>query len=514
VRRLLPSALALAVTAAFLVGSPASAVRGTPGGSAGSSAAAHRAAVATLARVQALLDGPGATHRSRPARPVDATMALRNLWRARPDLTGSERAAADRLLRRGGAAAATSDSFGGPYECQGAFCVHWLTAGPDAAPPTDADVNGIPDQVDTTLATLNQVLAVEHGTLGFRAPLPDTAANPGPPSCRPAVLTPCGDDPTPALDVYLEDLGSQGVYGFCSVNDPSSSSREQPAFCALDNDFATNQFGAVPLNALRVTVAHELFHAVQYAYDAGEPRWFMEGSAVWMEDVVFNAINDYLQYVPVSPIRRPLTPFTNDGQFGVYGSFTIFKFLTSYLRDPNAVRQAWDAASIERGHTALQSVVLTLTAHHQTPRLAFATFGAWNTLPAGSYPEASTYRPAGAWHLKTLKKGARKAGTWKVRLVPLSNAPAVLLPGRSLSKHSKVRITVKGPDVAAGGAATLQVRYRSGAVSLRQFGLNRKGDRTRTVTFNPKKVSSVVVVLTNGATSGPARAYSISAKAS
>jgi hypothetical protein len=512
VRRLLAPALALAVTAAFLVGSPASADRGAPP----SDSASHRAAVATLDRVQRLFGAQSAA-RSAPGRAVDATMELRDLWRARPELTGADRTAADRLLSRGGRVAAAADgpdSFGGPYECQGAFCVHWLTAGADAVPPTDADANGIPDQVDTTLATLNSVLGVEHNTLGFRAPLPDTAANPGPPSCRPDLIVGCGDDPTTALDVYLEDLGSQGIYGFCSVDDPTSSARQQPAFCALDNDFSTRQFGAVPVNALRVTVAHELFHAIQYAYDDGEPRWFMEGSAVWMEDVVYNAINDYLQYVSVSPIRRPLTPFTNDGQFGVYGSFTIFKFLTSYLRDPNAVRQAWNAASVEGRHTALQSVVQTLAAHHKTPRLAFATFGAWNTLPSHSYPEASTYRPAGVWHLKTLTKRAKKAGTWRIHVAPLANAPVVLLPGRTLSKHSRVRITVNGPYVASGGAATLQVRYRSGAVSLGQLGLNKKGDRTRSVTFNPKKVGAVVVVLSNGATSGPARAFSISAKAS
>jgi hypothetical protein len=490
--------------AAFLIGPPASADRG---GSA-HDRALHTRATAALHEVQALFGTPDRSARTAgPTHRVDATLAIRDLAQLRSYLSGADRAAADALLSRDGAAGAQDDPSN--YLCDPAFCVHWRPTGPDAPPAVDVNpANGVPDQVDLVLSTMEHVRSVENGQYGFRLPLADAGEDgPAGDACQATLFSGCPVDPNTKFDVYLQNLGPQ-VYGACF---PVRTSRKTPAFCALDNDFA--EFGTDPVKALQVTAAHEYFHAVQFAYDQGEARWFMEGSAVWMEDVVYNGINDYLQYVPVSPIRRPFTPFTTNGQFGVYGSFTIFKFLTSYLRDPNAVRQAWNAASIEGRRTGLQAITLTLTAHHRTPRLAFAIFGAWNTLPNGSYPEAASYRPAAVWKIKTLGKRSKKAGTWRIHLAPLANAPVVLQPGRTLSKHSKVRISVNAPNVRGGGAATLQVRYRDGRVSLRQFGLNKKGDRTRSVVFNPKKVGAVIVVLTNGAASGPAKTFRISAKA-
>jgi hypothetical protein len=37
---------------------------------------------------------------------------------------------------------------------------------------------------------------------------------------------------------------------------------------------------------LKVTAAHEFFHAVQFAYDIGEDGWLMESTATWMEEHV------------------------------------------------------------------------------------------------------------------------------------------------------------------------------------------------------------------------------------
>ena len=49
--------------------------------------------------------------------------------------------------------------------------------------------------------------------------------------------------------------------------------------------------------AIRVTVAHEFFHAIQYGYTNWDDQWWEENTAVWMEDEVFDQINDYLHYL-------------------------------------------------------------------------------------------------------------------------------------------------------------------------------------------------------------------------
>ena len=61
------------------------------------------------------------------------------------------------------------------------------------------------------------------------------------------------------LDIYLEDLGDDGLYGYCTSDARRSRRRAATttwAYCAFDNDYAefpTN----TPLENLRVTAAHE-----------------------------------------------------------------------------------------------------------------------------------------------------------------------------------------------------------------------------------------------------------------
>jgi hypothetical protein len=432
---------------------------------------------------------------------------MRDLARALPALTGADRRVAARLLAR--PTDGQGDNLCEPQSCffrldpaflstaEGThFAVHYyssdLVQSPHAATPAYAQL---------VADTLDQVYAAETGQLGFNAPPADTG-----------VVS--NTNPDARTDIYLGDIGQLALYGYCA---PDTESVQSSAYCVLDNDFAPRQFGAPPINSLRVTAAHEFFHAIQYGYDSSEATWFMEGSAVWMEDEVYPTINDYRQYVPASPIRRPLAPFTNNNGLSVYGAFTIFKFLAGYLHDRRAVREAWQRAAATPGNNSLSALDATFRAHHRSTRLAYSTFGAWNTLVRGGYPEAASYRPAGAWRVKTLTKRNRATGTWHLRVGRLANAPVVLMPATSLSRRSKLRITVNAPYLSVGGAATLQVRYRNGKVSLQQFGLNQRGDRVRTVGFNPRTVSSVVVVLTNAdrSSSGPwSRAFTISAKAS
>ena len=59
------------------------------------------------------------------------------------------------------------------------------------------------------------------------------------------------------------------------------------------------------LDILKVAIAHEFFHTIQYAYGLGEVTneiwnkniWFLEATATMMEDEVFNDVNDYIQYI-------------------------------------------------------------------------------------------------------------------------------------------------------------------------------------------------------------------------
>ena len=341
-------------------------------------------------------------------------MTLRDLHLARPVLTGSDRRAADRLLARSTAAARVqAGSAGGALtiRCSAHFCLHYGSG-------TTSTWAGI------TLSTLEHVWSVEVPMMR-RQPLSD-GGTPGDVS-----------NPDNRVDVFLEDLGSNGYYGYCTTDDQSGS-RQVPAYCALDNDFARAQYGSAPLSSLRVTAAHEFFHAIQFAADVGEDAWFMEGSATWAEDVVYDDINDNYQYLVTSPIRYPRTALDYSGDTFPYGSFVFFTY-SSERRGRDVVRRFWDEAVGPRTSLVAVRDVVGPSAWADF----FAMFGSWNTLPLHSYSERAGYpepRVVAAPHADravALHGPARRA-----RLPPrqrggagLRRAPAV--PRRAPARHGR-----------------------------------------------------------------------------
>ena len=57
---------------------------------------------------------------------------------------------------------------------------------------------------------------------------------------------------------------------------------------------------------MQVTAAHEYFHAVQFAYDFFEDGWFMEATATWAEDELYDSVNDNVNYLDRGQIGTEL----------------------------------------------------------------------------------------------------------------------------------------------------------------------------------------------------------------
>ena len=90
-----------------------------------------------------------------------------------------------------------------------------------------------------------------------------------------------------------------------------------------------------------MTLAHEYNHILQFGYDAFQDPWFAESTATWMEDQVYNGINDYLRYVR-RWVQRYDTPLTTSS-IKEYGSAVWNQWLARrYGRA--IVRQAWARA--------------------------------------------------------------------------------------------------------------------------------------------------------------------------
>ena len=426
---------------------------------------------------------------------TEITMTLRDLFLARTKLAGAERETADKLLSRpsedGG------DDVGGPavvypednrgHWCppEGVACVHWVTKGAEKISATDADEDGLPDYVETVYSTIENIWNREIGAMNYRMPLPDggTADDP--------------DNPTPALDVYLADLGSRGLYGYCAP-EGRSDVRQLGGYCVLDNDYAVGQYGTAPINALRVTAAHEFFHAIQFAYDVDEDAWLMEGTATWVEDEVYDSINDNRQFLAYSALRYPRTSLDYSSGLHRYGAWLFFRYASERLGS-DVVRQIWDQADAEYGRYSLQAVRSVVEA--RTSWQSFlALFGAWNTLPAGSYSERAGY-PSPAWNLqKTLTSRSTSTGWRKANLPHLSSTAVRVVPHSRLSTRKRLEVRVDAPYSYKGSTALLQRRLRDGRVFNALIKLDRYGNGRAVTSFNRTSVSSVVVVLANAST--------------
>ena len=231
----------------------------------------------------------------------------------------------------------------------GRFRIHFDIEGEHAVDPADRDANGIPDYVDVTAAAIDSMWHLEVEVLGYDPPPSDGGLG-------------GGDE----YDVYIEQILG-GYYGFTQ---PEGNGPRGPSYLRIDNNFTESIFGrpsscdgargARELTALRVTLAHEFFHMIQFGYYRGrEGFWWQESSATWMEDVAYPEADDYLQYL-CDFIRSPERSLESPSPGRrVYGS-AIFSHFLDQRYGRQVVREIWEeharreSASLENFHRALQ----------------------------------------------------------------------------------------------------------------------------------------------------------------
>ena len=214
--------------------------------------------------------------------------------------------------------------------CTPHFCVHWVAEGIDAPSLADSDGDGIPDYVWRVQEVAEHVYSIENGKLGWRRPRSDGRKGGG----------------RGKTDVYLDEIGG-ALFGYAAPDRGQGAKRGRLprhlyGYLVLDNDYDPGQFpGTTPEHDLKVTFAHEYNHILQFGYDAYQDTWFAESSAVWMEDQVYNGIDDYLRYVR-RWVKRYDTPLTANS-IKEYGSAVWNKWL-AHRYGRRIVRSAWSRA--------------------------------------------------------------------------------------------------------------------------------------------------------------------------
>lgn len=260
----------------------------------------------------------------------------------------------------------------------GFFRIHYDVSGPNAVDGTDSDGSGRPDYAEAVAAAFDSAYTVMIGEMGFDPPPEDNGVD--------------GDE----YDVYIENI--PGAYGWTNFETQISADR-WVTYIEVDNDYSSTPTRG--LNGARVTAAHEFFHAVQLGYIGRDDDnngslddvFLMEAGSTWMEDVVYDNVNDYLFYLG-SFFNSDNRPFDYAYGIHMYGLCVWFHFLEKRTGGREIVRDIWDALVDE---PAMQAMGTALWENGYDLAEELQLFRGWNCMtgyrsdPELYYPEGDTW---------------------------------------------------------------------------------------------------------------------------
>lgn len=197
----------------------------------------------------------------------------------------------------------------------GHFIIHYATSGTDLPAPVAPYT--LSSWIQAVADTFETVYAKEITDFGYAPP------------------------PSTPYHVYLEQLGDSGEFGYAQSEQLDGQSAS--SYIVVDNDFSDWIFS--PYNgtpALQITAAHEFHHAIQFGYNYYFDIWYAEATATWMEDEVYDQVNqlydysvDYLQNPSLS-IDTPTSVTTGGG----YGRWIFNRFLAEN-HGTDIIRAIW-----------------------------------------------------------------------------------------------------------------------------------------------------------------------------
>ena len=248
----------------------------------------------------------------------------------------------------------------------GAVRVHYSVSGPNVTILDDADADGLPDYAELVAETTAGVFDY-YEELGLRRPLGEEAMG----------LGELGG--SWAFDVYLVDFAGQGDGAF-SADACDSDPNVCSGFFMIENDLSGYGYGSIEAG-VDTLCSHELFHAVQAAYEAESPIWYTEGTAVLAEKLWRPDSEDFLAFADAyldDPERSLDNPPTGPVPTFAYATCLWWDFLTTRLGTGAIVelQQAleWDSAEKD----TLAEMERVIAAHGSDLATEWTTFSGWN----------------------------------------------------------------------------------------------------------------------------------------
>jgi hypothetical protein len=168
---------------------------------------------------------------------------------------------------------------------------------------------------------LSESWDAEFTTMGWRVPPPDVGAG--------------GADPDVTYDLYLDP----GKFGAVTIPIQQDTCAD-PWACTAS--FIILEPG-VP--NVETYVAHELNHGSQFAYDYSDGDFIYEATAVWMEDHVYDSVNDWEYFIAGFQNNPSQTiSFSTYSSDYMYGGAVFFFYLSDVYDGGGTtlVRDVWD----------------------------------------------------------------------------------------------------------------------------------------------------------------------------
>lgn len=206
------------------------------------------------------------------------------------------------------------------------FRIHYSSTinGIDTPPLADSNGNGIPDWIETVADVFEAVYNREVQSMGYRSP-----------------------SSTP-YDVYLRNL----VIYLGLTTSGNITGNSATSFIEIDKDYKNFATPYSPLSLLKITAAHEFNHAIQYAYNYYFEAWYAETTSSWMEDEVFDSVNqtyDYLAEYLATPLggTQPNTVYALDNSTG-YSRWIFNRYLFEQFYPEDKIRNIWEKFANEQ----------------------------------------------------------------------------------------------------------------------------------------------------------------------
>jgi hypothetical protein len=364
----------------------------------------------------------------------------------------------------------------------GHFTLTYDTIGTDAVPATDTTpANGVPDFVEKLAAYCDECWIYEIETLGFTPPPLGTGR-------------------------YQINFEAMGFYGYTTpLAFPTGASRITLHNTYLDFPPNTDPEGN-PWGAAKVTVAHEFKHASQRAGSLWSEGGWVELDATWMEDIAYDFVNDYYNYLPNgSPISAPATSLDNAGAGGSYED-CVFQHWLSETWGNQIIVDFWNRRKTHQGEPVMVSYNQVLADRRSSVALGWPTFAAWNFL-------AGTRAVAGAGYGEAAAYPTGPAATQAAYPATVGGSVSYLASGfvRCTSLPTvagRVRVQFAGAD-GSQLRLTAVISRTDGTALFHPITLDDANDGDAWLPVPLPEIAALGFVVGNGATGGVPQGYTL-----